>query len=60
MSFKYSIMRIFGNAGMYFVSPYTGSAIVGAPNLEIALWTMTIGIILSASREVLDAAKQKT
>ena len=52
-------MRIFGNAGLFFVAPYTGSAINGTPNLEIALWTMVVGLILSGSREMLEAAKTK-
>ena len=52
-------MRIFGNAGLFFVAPYTGSAINGTPNLDIALWTMLVGLILSGSREMLEAAKPK-
>ena len=52
-------MRIFGNAGLFFVAPYTGSTINGTPNLEIALWTMVVGMILSGSRELLENAKNK-
>jgi len=59
MTLRFSIQRIFGNAGLFFVAPYTGSAITGSPNLEIALWTMTIGLILSSSRELLENAKSR-
>ena len=58
MTLKASIQRIFGNAGMYFVSPYIGSGITGALNLEIAFWAMVIGLILSTSRELLENAKK--
>ena len=59
MTWKHSTMRIFGNAGLFFVAPYTGSTINGTPNLEIALWTMVVGMILSGSRELLENAKNK-
>ena len=59
MTLKYSVMRIFGNAGLFFVAPYTGSAIIGTPSLEISLWTMLIGLMLSTSREMLENAKSK-
>ena len=59
MTLRYSLQRIIGNAGLFFVAPYTGSAIIGTPNIEIALWTMTIGLILSSSREMLENAKSK-
>ena len=59
MTLRYSLQRIFGNAGLFFVAPYTGSAITGTPNLEIALWTMTIGMVISTSRELLENAKSK-
>ena len=59
MTLRYSLQRIIGNAGLFFVAPYTGSAIIGTPNLEIASWTMLIGLIVSTSRELLENAKNK-
>ena len=48
------LINILANTGMYFIIPYTGSAVVAAPSLEIAFFSMIIGLILSASREGLD------
>ena len=59
MTLKYSLMRIFGNAGTFFVAPWIGSAIDGTPSLDIALWTCLVGIIMSSSREMLELAKNK-
>jgi hypothetical protein len=53
------LARIMGNAGMYFVTPYTGSALAGAPSLDIAAFTALVGLILSASRELIEYGKQR-
>ena len=49
--FKHACARVFGNTGMYFVAPYAATHAAGIPNLEVALWSMVIGLILAASRE---------
>lgn len=59
MEIKYPLARILGNAGIFFVTPYLGSAIEGMPSFGIALWTMIIGLILSASRETIEFGKIK-
>ena len=53
------IINIFANAGMYFVAPLVGTSLDGAPSLAAALYTMLIGMILSASREGLDYVRQQ-
>jgi len=53
------IARVLGNAGMFFVAPYTGSAIAGVPSLEIAIWTTVIGIVFSTSRELVELGKER-
>lgn len=45
------IVNILANAGQWFAVPYAGSAIAQVPSLEIAMFTMFIGVVLSASRE---------
>lgn len=59
MEIRYPIARIFGNAGIFFVTPYIGSAMEGTPSFGIALWTMLIGLIISASREAVEFGKIK-
>lgn len=52
-------INIFSNAGMYFVIPYTGSALAQIPSLEIASFSALIGLVLSASREGLDYVREQ-
>lgn len=56
---KYPLARVLGNAGIFFVTPYIGSTLAGAPSLDIALWSVLIGLILSTSREVIEFGKIK-
>jgi len=54
------LFRIIGNAGIMFVTPYAGSAAaLGMPNLEIALWSMGLGLIASTSRELIEYGKER-
>ena len=53
------LARILGNTGMYFVTPYAGSAMAGIPSIETALFTALIGLILSGSREMMDYGKRR-
>lgn len=53
------ISRIFGNTGLYFVTPYAGTAMAGSPSLEAAGFTALIGLILSASRELVEYGKSR-
>jgi len=53
------IINILANTGMYFIIPYTGSAVAATPSLEIATFSMIIGLILSASREGLDYVRMQ-
>ena len=53
------IINIFANAGMYFIAPLVGTTIDGAPSIAAALYTMLVGLILSASREGLDYVRQQ-
>jgi len=39
---------------MYFVVPLAGTTLADAPSLVASLYSMLIGLILSASREGLD------
>ncbi len=50
---------IFGNTGLYFVTPYAGSAMAGYPSVETALFTALIGLIISTSRELIDYGKSR-
>lgn len=54
------LARVIGNAGMYFVTPYVGSGLAtGLPHLDTALWTALIGLVLSASRELIEYGKER-
>ena len=53
------LARVLGNTGLYFVTPYAGSAMAGMPSIETALFTALIGLILSASRELVDYGKTR-
>jgi len=53
------IARILGNSGLYFVTPYAGSALAGAPSIETAIFTALIGLILSTSRELIEHGKER-
>ena len=44
---------------MYFVTPLVGTTLAQSPSVEASVYTMLIGIILSASREGLDYVRQK-
>lgn len=51
--------RVIGNTGLYFVTPYAGSAMAGIPSLETAAFTALIGFILSTSRELVEYGKER-
>jgi hypothetical protein len=53
------LARVFGNAGLYFVTPYAGTTIAGVPSIEVAIYTALIGIILSGSRELIEYGKER-
>ena len=53
------LINIFSNGGMFFVTPLVGTTLAQSPSVEAALYSMLIGIILSASREGLDYVKQQ-
>jgi hypothetical protein len=53
------IARILGNSGLYFVTPYAGSALAGTPSIETAIFTALIGLILSTSRELIEHGKER-
>jgi hypothetical protein len=54
------IARVIGNTGLYFVTPYAGSAMaVGAPSVETAIFSAIIGLILTSSRELVEYGKQR-
>jgi len=53
------IARVIGNTGLYFVTPYAGSAMAGLPSIETALFTALIGLVLSASRELIEYGKER-
>jgi hypothetical protein len=64
--FKAAIARIFGNAGMFFVTPYVGSGVatgVGVSQTQMSIETASIitmiGLILSTSRELIEYGKQR-
>lgn len=59
MQVKYPIARVLGNAGIFFVTPYLGSTLAGAPSVETALWSVLAGLILSSSREIIEFGKIK-
>lgn len=53
------LARVLGNTGLYFVTPYAGSAMAGYPSIETALFTALIGLVLSASRELVEYGKER-
>jgi len=53
------LINIFANGGIYFVLPLVGTTLAQAPSIEGALYTMVVGLILSASREGLDHVKER-
>jgi len=59
MTFIHAVARIFGNTGLYFVTPYAGSAMAGFPSIETASFTALIGFILSTSRELVEYGKYR-
>ena len=59
ITWKVRIINILANSGQWFVIPYAGSAIAQVPSLEIATFTMIIGLIMSASREGLDFTREQ-
>jgi len=59
MSWKKSVARIVGNAGVFFASGLGGSILATTPALELGLWVMTFGLIISTSRELLEYAREK-
>ena len=63
---KAALARIFGNAGMFFVTPYVGSGVAASTgiseshiSLQTAGFIAIIGVILSASRELIEYGKNK-
>lgn len=59
MAWKVRIINILGNSGMYFVAPLAGTTLANSPSVEASLYSMLIGLILSASRESLDFVRQE-
>jgi hypothetical protein len=59
MNITQPLARIFGNTGLYFVTPYAGSAMAGLPSIETAAFTAIIGLILTTSRELVEYGKQR-
>jgi len=54
------IARVIGNTGLYFVTPYAGSAMaLGTPSIESAAFSAIIGLILTASRELVEYGKTR-
>lgn len=53
------LARITGNAGIFFTATVGGTALSGAPDVEIALWVTLLGMIASASREVVEYGESK-
>lgn len=54
MTWKIRLVNILANSGMYFVAPLAGTTLAQAPSIEASLYSMMIGLIVSASREGLD------
>jgi len=48
------LVNIFANSGMYFVTPLVGTTLAQVPSVEASVYSMVIGMVLSASREGLD------
>ena len=59
MQVKYPIARVLGNAGIFFVTPYLGSTLAGAPSVDTAIWSVLVGVVQSSSREVIEFGKIK-
>ncbi len=59
MTWQIRIVNILANSGMYFVAPLAGTTLAMAPSIEASLYSMLIGLILSASREGLDHVRQE-
>ena len=59
MTWHVRIINILSNSGLFFALPYAGSALDGAPDLDIALFVGFMGLILSASREGFDYVRQE-
>ena len=53
------LINIFSNGGMYFVTPLVGTTLANSPSIEASLYSMLIGMILSASREGLDHVRRQ-
>ena len=53
------LINIFSNGGMYFITPLVGTTLAQAPSIEVALYTMTVGLILSACREGFDHVRER-
>lgn len=54
------LARILGNSGMYFIAPYAGSGLAnGIPSVEIAGFTALVGLVISASRELIEYGKER-
>lgn len=53
------LINIVSNGGMYFVTPLVGTTLAQAPNIDASIYSMVIGMILSASREGLDYVRQQ-
>ena len=53
------LINILANSGMYFVVPLAGTSLAMAPSIEGSLYSMLIGMVLSASREGLDYVRQQ-
>ena len=60
ITWKLRSINILANAGQWFVIPYAGTAIASIPSLEVAAFTMMIGVIMSASREGLDYVREQS
>jgi hypothetical protein len=56
---RQSLARVLGNTGLYFVTPYAGSAMAGFPSIETAAFTALIGLILTTSRELVEYGKER-
>ena len=59
MTWHVRVINILGNSGMYFVAPLAGTTLAMAPSIEASLYSMLIGLILSASREGLDYVRSQ-
>ena len=54
MTWKVRLVNILANSGMYFIAPLAGTTLAQAPSIEASVYSMMIGLIISASREGLD------